>query len=432
MGTINIFRTTAVLLAVVTCSSSVEDKAHWRKIALDDITRKLYHTPNTRVAKNVVLMIGDGMGISTVTSARILKGQLKGKAGEETFLNFEKFPYTGLSKVYSQDYQVPDSAATASAMMTGVKTNSRCMGVDGLAMPGECRNLTERRLNGMGHWANDAGKSTGFVTTSRVTHATPAAMYAVTTNRDWEDDRSVPKNTGSPYCTDIAWQLIHNNSHMNVIMGGGSANFVPTTASDPVTLRSGRRLDDTNLIEVWKNDKIQRNANYSKAYNAKQLEDIDPANTQYLLGLFASSHMAYELDRNKEPEGEPSLADMTRKAIQVLSNNDNGFFLMVEGARIDHGHHETKAKKALYDTLAFEEAVQVVMDTTREEETLIIVTADHSHVLTINGYPHRGNGILGKERWPIGGHIQHVFKLLLLKLLFQNKDSTFSFFIGKT
>ena len=106
--------------------------------------------------------------------------------------------------------------------------------------------------------------------------------------------------------------------------------------------------------------------------------------------------MVYEADRADDEAGEPSLAEMTRVAIEVLERGDRGYFLMVEAGRIDHAHHAGNAHRALWDTVALSEAVQTAFDETDAAETLIVVTADHSHTLTISGYPKRGNPILGK------------------------------------
>ncbi|XP_045193348.2 alkaline phosphatase-like isoform X2 [Mercenaria mercenaria] len=373
-----------------------QDAIYWRNLAKDNINRYLNRKPNTEKARNIVLMIGDGMGISTISAARLLKGQMQGKPGEETELNFEQFPNTALSKVYTTDYQVPDSAATMTAMVTGVKSKSRTIGVDSSAVYDECHDLTNHTLSTILHWSQEAGKSTGFVTTSRVTHATPAALYAATTNRDWENDHEIP-NSPEGHCTDIASQLIYNASDIQVMMGGGARNFIPNSIPDPTTGKidfKGQRYDRQNLIKAWKEDKEKRNLTYKVVHNTEHLQGVDPENTDYLFGLFHKSHMSYELDRDTSMAGEPSLAEMTRKAIQILDKNENGFFLMVEGARIDHGHHAIKAKRALTETISFERAVQTVLDMTNETETLVIVTADHSHTMTIAGYSERGNDIL--------------------------------------
>jgi len=115
-----------------------------------------------------------------------------------------------------------------------------------------------------------------------------------------------------------------------------------------------------------------------------------------LLGLFSSEHMQFEADRLDDPAGEPSLAEMTKLAIEILARNPKGYFLMVEGGRIDHAHHDSNAYRALTDGIAFADAVQVADEMTDQADTLIIVTADHSHTFTLGGYPTRGNPILGK------------------------------------
>ncbi len=116
-----------------------------------------------------------------------------------------------------------------------------------------------------------------------------------------------------------------------------------------------------------------------------------------MLGLFSDSHMPYELDRDRSRSGSPSLADMTRAAVKRLKqDSEKGFFLMVEGARIDHAHHDNYLRRSLEEVVQMELAVQTVMDMTEASETLIIVTADHSHSVTMNGYPERGNSIFGK------------------------------------
>lgn len=122
---------------------------------------------------------------------------------------------------------------------------------------------------------------------------------------------------------------------------------------------------------------------------------IDTASTDHLLGLFNSSHMEYEADRQDDTAGESSLAEMTAKTIDILKKNNKGFVLIIEAGRIDHAHHAGNAARALYDTIALSEAVRVAMEKTSSKDTLLMVTADHSHVFTIAGYPTRGNPILG-------------------------------------
>ncbi|XP_052818495.1 alkaline phosphatase, tissue-nonspecific isozyme-like [Mya arenaria] len=369
--------------------TEVRDATFYQNAAKKDLLNKLRNRENKRVAKNIILFIGDGMGMSTVTAARIRKGQLEGYPGEETVLNFERFPYVGLSKVYCEDVQVPDSACTATALFTGVKTNFEMLRLDASTSLNDSCVDPAKGLPGLLQWSQAAGKSTGIVTTSRMTHATPAAMYAVATNRDWETDTLTPAG-----CIDIADQLITLNSDINVILGGGSSYFIPSDGINPVTnINDSMRTDDKDLIQAWIDDKEAKDACHSVAYNTEQLQAIDANYKKYILGLFSSNHMDYELDRDKTPMGQPSIAEMTKTAIQSLSNDEDGFFLMVEGARIDLAHHKSYAKKAIHDVLAFEEAIQVALERTNPKDTLIIVTADHSHTMTISGSPRRGNAI---------------------------------------
>ncbi|KAL5012742.1 hypothetical protein ScPMuIL_011293 [Solemya velum] len=336
------------------------------------------------------------MDSTTVTAARIYKGQLNGNTGEENFLNFEKFPSVALSKTYNTDQQTPDSAGTATAIMSGIKTKIGIIGLHAGAKHRDCNSSKGTELNTILDWSHEKGKSTGLVTTSRITHATPAAAYAHAASRNWESDRDLPNYVIPGSCKDIAYQLVHDNSFINVILGGGRNAFQKAGQIDPETLAANRigRLD-TDLIEDWVSDKLKRGEEHSYVWNKKQFEDIDATAKDFVLGLFEPSHMQYEQDRNTGPDGEPSLAEMTRKAIEILQKNEEGFFLMVEGARIDHGHHRNIAKIALQETLAFEKAVGEAMMLTNEEDTLIIVTADHGHVFNMAGYPERGNDILG-------------------------------------
>ncbi|WP_066960158.1 alkaline phosphatase [Microbulbifer sp. Q7] len=341
-------------------------------------------------ARNVILFVGDGMGISTVTAARILAGQLQGQSGEEYQLSFEKMPFAGLIKTYNTNQQTPDSAGTATAMVTGVKTKAGVLNVDETVARGDCAGSLQRPLTTALELAEGLGKSTGIVSTARITHATPAATYAKVPERGWE--YAAPEG-----CKDIATQLVElaAGDGIDVVMGGGRRSFLPAEVTD-LEGKAGRRTDGVNLIDAWK-------ARYNDGVtNARYIEDqsgfdgIEVASTDKLLGLFESSHMRYEEDRDNDVAGEPSLSQMTGKAIELLSNNENGYFMMVESGRIDHGHHAGSAYSALTDAVEMAKAVQVAMDNTSAEDTLIVVTADHSHVMTIAGYPTRGNPILGK------------------------------------
>ncbi|XP_062620491.1 alkaline phosphatase-like [Saccostrea cucullata] len=372
-----------------------EEPSHWLRLAEDELETALRRTANTNRAKNVILFIGDGMGLTTVTAARIYKGQLNGQPGEESVLEFEKFPNVGLSKTYLPDRQVADSAATATAMLTGVKTNWYNVGVTGKAKFGDCNFPKEAEIDTIFRQSEMEGKSTGIVTTSRITHATPAAAYAKVPQRYWETDADLLRYNVTGRCTDIARQLIYDNNEIDVIFGGGRRAFFPNTTRDPETNSSNLRKDGLNLIREWRTIMEDTGQSYKYVENTEEFQSVDPSVTDKVLGLFDSSNMPYELNRNNGPDGDPSLQEMTKKAIEILQKNENGFFLLVESARIDHGHHDSKAKIALTETIMLDKSVKVAAEMTSSEDTLIIVTADHSHVFNIAGYPKRGNDILG-------------------------------------
>jgi alkaline phosphatase len=345
-------------------------------------------------AKNVILFVGDGMGISTITAARILEGQLRGEPGEENRLEFEKFPHLALVKTYSINQQTPDSAPTMTAMVTGVKTKDGILSLDEDVVRGDHTTAAGHELTTILELAEAAGLSTGIVSTARITHATPAACYAHSPERDWESDAELPEPARAAGFKDIARQLLElpYGDGLEVALGGGRAYFLPQTAADPEDAAAfGRRLDGRDLTAEW-----ARGPGSAYVWNQAQFEAVDPRGTRRLLGLFERSHMEYEADRPLDTGGEPSLAEMTAKAIAVLGQNPRGFFLMVEAGRIDHAHHAGNAARALTDTIALSDAVRTAQATTSARETLILATADHSHVFTIAGYPTRGNDILGK------------------------------------
>lgn len=365
----------------------------WFNAGHKTVVDALHLHPNKRHAKNVILFVGDGMGISTITASRIFDGQQKGGYGEENSLSFEKFPYLALSKTYSVNQQTPDSAPTMTAMVTGVKSNDGFISVNHTLVRSEpnANVINANKLTTILEQAKENGMSVGVVSTARITHATPAATYAHTANRDWEGDSDLPAGATVP---DIAAQLVdfNINGGIEVALGGGRTRFIPSTATDPEYGVAGKRKDGRDLTAEW-------GSKHSKAqyvWNKAQFDAIDPNKTDHLLGLFEPSHVHYEADRiAHDKAGEPSLTEMTIKAIDILKKNRNGYFLMVEGGRIDHAHHAGNAYRALTDTQQMAAAVDAAVGKTNTKDTLIIVTADHSHVFTIGGYPQRGNPILG-------------------------------------
>lgn len=355
--------------------------------------RKIYKG----TAKNVILFVGDGMGITTLTAARILEGQLRGESGEENQLSFEQFPFMALSKTYSTNQQTSDSAPTMTAIITGIKTDEGVLSVNQNVVHGDYTTVKGNEVKSLLEMAEENGKSTGIVTTARLTHATPGACYAHTAARDWESDGDIFRSSKDAYNAkfpDIARQLIEfpYGDGLEVAIGGGRTKFLPNSMDDPEYENvKGERLDGRNLTDEWQ--KKYKNADY--VWNKHQFERIDAKKTKHLLGLFEPSHLQYDYDRPKDKAGEPSLSEMTAKAIDVLSNNKKGFFLMVEAGRIDHAHHNGNAFRALTDAIELSNAVRTAQNKINLNETLIIVTADHSHTFTMGGYPIRGNNILG-------------------------------------
>lgn len=367
----------------------------WFRAGQAALERAKQRKPILGPARNLILFVGDGMGIATVTAARILEGQNRGRSGEENLLSFETLPHVALSKTYNTNQQTPDSAGTMSAIMTGVKTKAGLIALTDKPPRGECIGSLGNEATTALELAEMAGISTGVVTTAHLTHATPAATYAHGPERDWEDDNDMPSEAIDAGCRDIARQLIEFpfGDGLEVALGGGRLSFLPAAAADPEDEgETGERQDGRDLTEEWVNGR----PNAAYVWNKAQFEAVDANEIGHLLGLFNGSHMQYEVERAEDKGGEPSLSEMTGKAIEFLSGNERGYFLMVEGARIDHASHDGNAYRALYETIEFSNAVGVAMERTDADDTLIIVTADHGQALAMTGYPTRGNPILGK------------------------------------
>ena len=363
------------------------------KAAQQQLAARLALQPIAGQAKNIILMVGDGMSMATVTAARIYEGQKRGVDGESNNLTIDTFPYVALSKTYSHDGQVSDSAPTATAMTAGVKTRNDIIGLNSDAAIKDCEGSKGKEVTNIFEMAEAAGKATGVVSTARITHATPAAAYAHTALRDWEDDKTMGDQFGKG-CKDIADQLVNwaAGDGFEIALGGGRQHFLPAEMADPEDEgKTGNRKDKRDLTKEW----TAKSNNNVFVFDKAGFDAVDIKSGAKVLGLFERSHMEYEAKRAKDTKGEPSLAEMTKMAIERLQQNDKGFVLMVEGGRIDHAHHEGSAYRALEDTLAFDAAVKTALELTKREDTLIVVTADHSHTLTINGYPKRGNPVLG-------------------------------------
>ncbi|GAB1285192.1 Alkaline phosphatase [Apodemus speciosus] len=370
-----------------------ENPAFWNQKAKEalDVAKKLQ--PIQTSAKNLIIFLGDGMGVPTVTATRILKGQLTNHLGPEN-----PWPWT-ISRTwlcpstYNVDRQVPDSAGTATAYLCGVKANYKTIGLSAAARFNECNTTFGNEVFSVMYRAKKAGKSVGVVTTTRVQHASPAGTYAHTVNRDWYSDAEMPSSALKDGCKDIATQLI-SNIDIDVILGGGRKFMFPNGTSDPEYPnnpdQSGTRLDNRNLVQEW----LAKNQGARYVWNREELIQAsqDPAVT-HLMGLFEPTEMKYDVNRNTSVD--PSLAEMTEVAVSLLSKNPQGFYLFVEGGRIDQGHHAGTAYLALTEAVMFDSAIEKASQLTSEKDTLILITADHSHVFAFGGYTLRGTSIFG-------------------------------------
>jgi len=267
----------------------------------------------------VFLFIGDGMGSEHVGAAGMYADGIPGG------LSFESFPYQAEMTTHSASSSITDSAAAGTALSTGHKVNN---GVISLAIPGDSSEL-ETLLE---HF-RDQGKSTGLVTTTYMTHATPAAFGAHETSR----------NNIAQIATDYMTQTMPN-----VLFGGGASGMSTTSATD---------------------------AGYVVITDRTEMEALDTETVTMVSGQFGSGHLPYEYDGLGSL---PHLSEMTTTAIDILDNDPSGFFLMVEGGRIDHASHNNDIERAVLETVEFSNAVQVAIDWAQgRSDTLILVTADH-------------------------------------------------------
>lgn len=330
-------------------------------------------------AKNVIFFLGDGMGVSTVTATRVYS------VGVDGNLVMDYFPNVALSRTATTDHITPDSAGTMSGMMTGVNTNSGVIGYGATTERADFNNDGDGvPLWTIGELAKQRGLKVGVVTTARVTHATPAAVYAHVNDRNKENDIALQALPGDPaYNTRLGPGL-------DIIMGGGRRYFVPSGVADDEG-SNGSRPDARDLRLEY------QAAGYKYVYNQAGFDSLTHHDLP-VLGLFESSHVEYEYDRPSDLGGEPSLSEMTWKSVDMLekamAGSDTGYFLMVEGGRIDHAHHEGNAWRTLTDTQEFDRAIGAAIQRVDLRKTLIVVTADHSHVFTIAGYPLRSRGEL--------------------------------------
>ena len=355
----------------------------WFAAGQATIADRLAVQPNTARAKNVILFTADGNGVGTNYAIRLFEGQKLGGLGDDHVQPHEAFPHVALVKTYSTNGQTPDSAPTAAAMNTGIKTKNDLINIPDSVAVSDCAAGLATNVKLFSEMASEMGKSVGVISTARLTHATPAAVYARTVNRDWEDNTAIPEGCAQK---DIAAQLIDQMKAgvIDVAMGGGRAHFLPESVTDAEG-KTGKRTDGRDLTEEAKA------AGAQVVFADTDFAALTMGNNAPVLGLFEASHMKYEHDRT----GEPSLAEMTEAAIKSLSGNENGFYLSIEAGRVDHANHDGNLHRTLTDGVAFNDAIRKALELTNAEDTLIIVTADHEHAITFNGYCGRGSAITG-------------------------------------
>ncbi len=355
--------------------------------------------PATQQARNVIFFLGDGLGINTLTAARIFH------AGEEGQLAIDRLPESAFVKTFSNNAMVTDSAAGMAAYMTGVKHDNGVISmsagtravapgkdVNGNATVSRCENgspaVTLLEL------AKRRGMATGVVTNTSVTDATPASTYGHACHRRLETDLAAALVPGG-----AGYNSALGARGIDVLFGGGAQFFTPFA-------RGGKRADGRDLLAELSAQGV-RVVSDSAGFKA-----LAPGAGQAAIGLFAPNHMDYDAVRN--PALQPSLSEMTRKAIDLLAphagSQGGGLFLVVEGGLIDHALHATLGKRALQETVSFNDAMQAALDKMETldpglKNTLVVSTADHDHTLLLNGYTVRtgkttpGNpGVLGLVR----------------------------------
>ena len=280
--------------------------------------------------KNVILLIGDGMGINHITAARI-----SGEKGAYSRLNLDTMPYTGFSINFSTSSLITDSAAAATALATGFRTDNGRLATlpDGTPVMGIMLKAKER------------GQSTGIVTTAKITDATPAAFLVNADSRTFERT--------------IAQDML--NTQTDVLLGGGADAF----GINPFTREPKARALINQALEDG----------YTYVYDRDSLLNLEITEGSKLIGLFMGGGMSFELTRFPT---EPSLSEMMLKALEIVGQNPGGFFLMVEGARIDTAGHSNSPAEMIGVILAFDQAVGLALDFARANSaTLVLVTADH-------------------------------------------------------
>lgn len=318
-------------------------------ISMPEAEAKAKHTHSPEI-RNVIFLIGDGMGVSYTSAHRYLKNDPSTTTAEKTAFD----PYlVGQQMTYPEDAKenITDSASAATAMSSGVKTYNAAIAVDN--DKSEVKTVLEA--------AKERGKSTGLVATSEITHATPASFGAHDESR---------KNMNA-IADDYFKERVNGKHKIDVMLGGGKSNFV---------------RPDVDLTKAFKKD------GYSYVTDLNQLQ---ADKNKQVLGLFADGGLPKRIDRENSV---PSLAQMTNAAIKRLDSNKKGFFLMVEGSQIDWAGHDNDIVGAMSEMEDFERAFKAAIAFAKKDKhTLVVATADHS----TGGYSIGADGIYNWFAEPI-------------------------------
>lgn len=361
------------------------------------VLAKRLQPANTNVAKNVIIVWADGLDVTLATVSRIFAAELA-NADASFSLPSDNFPHTALARSYTHDSLIGDSAATASAFMTGYKTHD-----GGISVFGDTRNCKDLKANGyppsLAELAARAGKATGVVTTTFLSDASPASNYAHSPTRYWGSTRVMPEEDKAAGCKDIPAQLI--GSDIDVAMGSGRLTFMLNTKTDPLEPEYvGYRDDGRDLIDEWQTSRSRARV----VMTQKELAAVDATQTDALLGLFGARSMPDSIVRSQD-EVFPTLPEMTRKAIEVLAKDQDGFFLFIESEESDDLQHAGYAQMGTRAILELQKVVEVALSMTDLTETLIIFTGDHGHTLTFSGDVPHGTPIFGLVPGETGPHL---------------------------
>lgn len=322
---------------------------------------EVFDTPKGRVARNVILFIGDGMSVTDRTAARILsKGLVEGRYGGE--LEIDNMPYMALVSTSGTDSVVTDSANSMSAYTTGHKS---CVNALGVYCARNKNTLDHPKVETIGELVKrKLGLAVGVVTNSEIEDATPAGVVAHTRKRS--DFNDIVK--------------MFYSVEPDIIMGGGSPNFLPKSTP------GSKRADEENFFEMFKSK------GYTIATTATEMRNGFAAGATKMLGIYNTGNVdgAYDLKFKKGTTAkfpdQPGLVEETKLAIEALSKNPNGFFLMVESARIDKYKHSLDWERGVYDTILLDNAVKVAKEfAAKNNDTLVIVVPDHAHMVGIIG-----------------------------------------------